>query len=287
MSNMLQLETPMLDWVTLTTWDEKRLVERLPHVLELCKLYNGEDKPGRRRGYIGETHETDNGNVFVGKGRQEGTAHFMVIASGQIAHDILPIFAVGILAGWARCKRLDIQVTIDRPKGWDQWALANRLNDIGLTIEYKTSTATTPSGGRAKLSTVYINSRRSDRYYRVYEKMTAGGNICLRLEAELKGRVAEAVAKKQAAYGARTLFPSVVAELGHIAARDTGLMVAYGDILRSGGSRTVIRRKADRRRAWLEGVCLPALDRYYHAHEITDRQFIDDWIDLITRNRGY
>lgn len=145
-------------------------------IAEFMTRWPGEFKHGRWLQYKGWKCEA----LFVGVGEQAGKRHMIISASGSLAND---------LARWMDndrtfyCTRLDVQRTIERPR---QASLAR--------IRTQTKTKNTTLIQSRDNDTLYVGSRESDCYTRLYEKIL--DDTWLRLEFELKG------ARSRAAWGA-------------------------------------------------------------------------------------
>ena len=88
-----------------------------------------------------------------------------------------PIYQAVVINRRGNVTRLDIQVTVKEPDGYDAYALYD-------TLRAGASTTTIIEGATG--STVYVGSRKSDKMLRVYQKVDGDGNKLLRAEFELK-----------------------------------------------------------------------------------------------------
>lgn len=135
---------------------------------ELMFWYPGGWKPSRWLQYKGWRKES----YFVGVGVQDGKRH-MVISSSGTESNRLAHFMDGHLSFY--CTRLDVQRTIERPK------------HVNLRrIRKGTQTENTTLIQSKENDTLYIGSRASDCFTRLYEKPL--DTMYLRLEFELKGK---------------------------------------------------------------------------------------------------
>lgn len=136
-------------------------------IAEFMTRWPGKFRHGRWLQYKGWKCDS----LFVGVGEQAGKQHMIISASGSTAND---------LARWMDndrtfyCTRLDVQRTIERPR---QASLAR--------IRTQTRTKNTTLIQSKDNDTLYIGSRESAFYTRLYEKIL--DDIWLRLEFELKG----------------------------------------------------------------------------------------------------
>lgn len=171
----LTLDKPMIDWVTITSWDVTTAVtwSRLLNVLEPT----AETKPGRIRGYEGVYR----GGGFIGQAAQAGRAHMMLRIAGATADQVSSVPAT------AHCTRLDVQITTAIPDGYSARRLADDLRKYQDDRWQKQVTLVEGSDG---LDTVYVGSRQSERYARIYVKQVEEIRY-LRLEVEHKGTAAQ------------------------------------------------------------------------------------------------
>lgn len=128
----------------------------------------GEMRPGRWLQYKGWKTES----LFIGAGEQEGKRHLIISCSGAASND-LAVF----VKDWKGlyCTRLDVQRTIKK----------NRQSSL-RRIRKATRTENTTLIQSKDNDTLYIGSRSSDCFTRLYEKPL--DEMYLRLEFELKGK---------------------------------------------------------------------------------------------------
>lgn len=117
----------------------------------------------------------DYGSCFIGSGEQEGVEHHIIRASGWKSHTLYK----SLLQSPGKPTRLDIQFTVEQ-KSWKAHALRSALRAAGVRARiYENANGVD--------HTVYIGSRSSDRFYRIYPKYDDNENLYVRLEVELKG----------------------------------------------------------------------------------------------------
>ncbi len=136
------------------------------------KEWPGKMKPGRWLQYKGWKTES----LFVGAGEQDGKRHLIISCSGMAAND-LALFVMN----WKHlyCTRLDVQRTVENPK-------YSSLRRVRKATKTKNTTLIQSRDN----DTLYIGSRTSDCFTRLYEKLL--DDMYLRLEFELKGKRAKA-----------------------------------------------------------------------------------------------
>lgn len=156
---------PKIDYLRLATWD-------FTDYTFLATVVNEHfiTKPAHWLQYHGR--RSDDGGVFHGQGVQGRRPHFIMHASGEQS-DRWAQYFLG-LDMEIYCTRLDIQVTIEEPKGHDGRTLYEK-------VHRKTKSIVQSPG----VTTVYIGARASALFIRVYEKVL--DTRFLRCEFELKG----------------------------------------------------------------------------------------------------
>lgn len=120
---------------------------------------------------VGEQDDKRQADKYSKKGEKYKAQHMIISASGSVAND---------LARWMEndsdfyCTRLDVQRTIGKPRQ------ANLRR-----IRHETKTKNTTIIQSQENDTLYIGTRSSDLFTRLYEKVL--DDVWLRLEFELKG----------------------------------------------------------------------------------------------------
>jgi hypothetical protein len=189
----IEFNRPMLDWVTLTSYDGK-LTRKGTRILDSA----GMSSPFARKiiCYDGWASDGREGGAFVGVGEQDGRFHCMLQLSGALADK----FGPGLLAGHktgegiGNVSRIDLQITIAEKIDLD--ALAAAL--VGTTRSQITIYRTLQGGQPG--DTLYIGSPKSDKRTRLYHK--AGGT---RFEAQYRRDYASDVAARIKDTGSQTV----------------------------------------------------------------------------------
>jgi hypothetical protein len=161
-----------IDYLRIASWQSNAFVNTM------AILMDGKSKEwerGKWLQYVGWRKE----GVFVGRGEQRHKVHTLINISGYLAQDMYQ-FCVG-LVGWY-CTRIDLQRTIKTPLADDE-QLALVRDDC--TTKNKTLIESEEN------DTLYLGSRTSDLFTRLYEKILE--DKYLRLEFELKGYRSRAV----------------------------------------------------------------------------------------------
>lgn len=250
---------PAIDWLTCTTFgeDDYRTLRGLAY-----SLTGGKTSEGNYLQYAGEQ---DRG-YFAGVAQQNGRPHYLVRASGALAHELAMLTHEyrGTFPR-ARATRLDVQVTVPVGTG-------PRLADIALKLE-RGELGKYPGRGRPpKLTTIrgenekdtiYIGSRESERFLRIYAKEVAGENY-LRFEVEYKGQQARKAWAGVLKEGYKVL-PRYIR--GELAALPAGLRKHLHEVERCAQDATPERLRTiheppgwQRQLAWVKNQVAPTLE---------------------------
>lgn len=177
-----------MDWLTLTTYEKDVYNEFIQLCAESVDLKKSSSQKRMQYSGIG-----GNG-YFWGKGLQEGREHYMMILSGIEAATIGNVWMGKLASVDCQSTRIDIQLTLLKE------GKCRKTSEVGNAI--RKSITNQPSRVGAPLSvklvdsdkfnddTVYIGSRSSNRYVRIYDKVSEG-NEYLRYECEVKGDLAK------------------------------------------------------------------------------------------------
>lgn len=171
----IELDKPMFDFITMTTWD----YPNYPWVLEAVKKQFGKADDGKFLQYDGQYMAGN--SVFVGAGEIDDKFHGIVRVSGYRADKAK--WLLRTTGEKYRATRVDFQITVacDRINMVNVGGIMRSLSrrKIGLIV----------SGERD--GSIYIGSRKSSKLIRIYIKFLEGGKLALRFEVEYKGKRAE------------------------------------------------------------------------------------------------
>jgi hypothetical protein len=171
-----------------------------------------------------------------------------------------------------------MQVTVPLPFAWNENDIWNRVEDgIGKT-KYVNDTE--------KTWTVYIGSRRSRLFWRIYTKHYE--KVYLRYEIELKRHHANTVFKTLVKYGGSALVPLFHERLRKLRVTDTAKEPALELVLGLGGEDKNFDLLEEERKKDLDGMCkwldnlTIAFERRMGDHEVSHimRNYIDDWYSM-------
>ena len=162
---------PQCDWLTIASYNFKAYTDLAAW---LRTTYTGKWKSGRWLQYDG----FNGPSVFYGKALQShGKEHYIMKVSGLMSGDVLAKILPQVwIENWY-ATRIDLEATIKQP---DWWLPRDTADAIGDYARKKPTLIESETG-----STVYVGSRSSGRFVRLYEKELM--NIAhLRCEIELK-----------------------------------------------------------------------------------------------------
>lgn len=177
----MKIGVPQIDWLTFTTWSDTDFRAWQ----QWQQGQNGELKTGKIRMYEGIWR----GNSFIGEGRQGNKSHGLVRVSGGESHEA---FYKLSNCGYAKCTRLDVQVTTPLPLGYSARKFADDIR-AGQGQQFKRAVRLLENDDG--LDTVYIGSGSSDRFARFYVKLVEDVYY-LRFEVEFKAEWSDLIAKE-------------------------------------------------------------------------------------------
>lgn len=270
---------PLCDYVTVTSWAhdyDKLIGEALGYTKALRGIEWFDTKIMQ---YEGVTHNTGHGSVFVGRGMQKDRYHHMVRVSGSMA-DLL-IEDILNASEDRKVTRVDYQITWPLPDWFSQWRFFNRMKKKGHTVGWRESRDRSTG---TELSTVYIGSRTSSRFSRIYVKMDNLGEPYLRFELEMKGDRASVAAREQGKGEDRVEYMAGCLYERLHKYDDELLKAVFGAFL--GNTKIAPKVKVvkgpDKTKNWLIGQVLPAFERYINEHD-SDAEVVQMFREAIGR----
>lgn len=172
-----------VDWLTLTSvkgGDAERYKAIFHSLSAIHKRWSW-------HGFLG--HTSDNGDLSWGINPVSGRA--ILVCRGGIA---TTVFALHNFTG-SNCSRFDLQATVTLPEE-DEYLLTDIYNSDKIRKVKTRNYWENFEGG----ATVYLGSRQSPRYYRIYDAGSkhrlAPVGMCFRFEIEFKTKLALAVARE-------------------------------------------------------------------------------------------
>lgn len=260
-----------LDWLTLTSFEQyaygtwKDLFPR--ESMQDAKVLQ----------YVGKSVRMLNGSAFIGTAMQGLRAHHMLRLSGGSSHmalfdDPLSRLTPGILDGWAKATRADIQLTIlwDGDAHDDMWRAFNRLQRASSgTVGW----AESQNERWGKLATLYIGSRTSQQFMRLYMKPDED-NMRVRVELELKGNKAASAIRQCVRRDGQSMLDSWL--LNHMQKNGDEIFTPFINALSGVQPERIVSDARDepKTKQWLIQSVLPAFTRYIMSHD-ADPEVLD------------
>lgn len=268
---------PAIDWLTLTTYSSKEKDKTLRLLERFTKHTQAVD--GRVMQYEGKRGE----GYFIGTGQQRGKDHHMFRFSGDLSDTVT----------WQPhrpsldCSRIDIQLTLPIP------CKMSEIFDHYVSLMRETSVNEATRGQRGRnidgvlspdgFCTMYVGSRESERFYRLYVKENGGENF-IRFEVEYKGKNAFAGRVwRDTAKVPESIVTYIKGEISTLEPSHPLIRPFYdamagvpGDVMKKE------RRREDPQKtlAWLRRQVSPAMKRLLANHDTHDAAMILmlDWL---------
>jgi len=264
--NLLPVNLPMCDYVTFTSWRK----DGFSHFEDTCWLPS-ESEPESRMNYKGKRYAT----MFLGDGVQNGHWHRCLMVSGSAADEVLPL-VLDVEEHWTNT-RLDLQVTCDWPNN-DLFGLASEL--VRVHGVEKVNFRSSASG-----QTVYLGSRSSDKFARIYNK----SHRLVRFEVQYKKNYSDGMARQMINMGddGRKEYMRAWLRWELTFANSPTLDRVFGAALAGNSTepvRMVNREESDRER-WIRKVVVPCLEKYTNSHD-ADPNLIDHIVKVLTKWDG-
>lgn len=276
-SELIVVKAPAVDWLTLTSYDRSAHAA-VWQVLAVCVTGQAEPADGKRMQYVGRQGD----GWFHGDAMQGKKRHYMTQVSGALADEFMRRWRM--VVEWrdvVQCSRLDMQITVP-----DDGAVS--IPALGVQLRESAPAAWGGRGVRPSVSfisnddgrdTLYIGSRQSDRYTRIYVK-EVGVDRWLRYEVECKGDLA-ASAYAAALSGHRTaLGKALASELGRLPAAARATLFRFTVALSFLPERLLVpgaKSDAERTFRWLNEVVLPSLAKVKGG---IDSDRMQEWLKM-------
>ena len=260
--NNIRLNSVLCDWLTLTSYDPTVYVywQSKRHQIER-EARKAKSREKKIMQYEGETTATDDGNFFTGKGMQNGRIHYLIQVSGQLADGFILLASRQVRDGVITCTRVDLQMTVFTNPAHDQFALHYRLNSGNLQTGWQES----HDSLLGRMATVYVGSRHSQRFVRIYDKKSANNDRLLRFEVEFKKPLSMFI-MRECAKGYEEMRAVFKAECIRLA--DSQLYDMYMQYLEGEFKHISVKRQSsdERTEHWLLTAVLPSFVRIINSH---------------------
>lgn len=250
------------DYITITSWN-RDVFEKLKDWLTLVDDPEKCD-PASVMWYSGTRCNWTNGSAFYGEGTNQDRQHFLIQISGMAADGAAFALAHKSTDYW-KVSRIDFQITIPLPEWYKSRAFVDSLrNDVW---PWRSRTVTLVDGNGD--DTVYIGSRQSERFIRVYVKDAD----YLRFEVEFKGKLAEKAFERYS--GAPTIAAAgiIAGELvklpKHPVQREFREVISLANTIDIQNAKPVTTPSKTFK--WFTKQVLPALKKLVNDHDVGDR----------------
>lgn len=264
----MMLNAPLFDWLTLTTFEAKN------NDAARMLFWDDDNSDAKRLQYKGVSY----GSIFQGAAIQRGKDHYMLQASGETADGVAGAMHQNFGPYDWNVTRCDLQVTIPVPPAYDSRQLYDNL--VAWPGPGKPRQISIIQSGDGN-DTVYVGSRTSDRFTRIYVKPLDGGLRALRFEVEYKGAHAHRVfndcrnpyLKGQIlAHEVLSLPDAEIPPLRHFLTA-TGFFAHTPDVERVTGQNATLE--------WLMEQVGPTLERLCNDHEVGHlaRDLLSSWYE--------
>lgn len=246
------LNTPHLDWLTLTSFD--RRLEAYGLELMRTMPQTSKQKFVLRRGYSG----VEGNAVSVASGTQKGHMHYLVTVSGEhcfrLDLDYLPPNEV------ISCTRLDACISIIEPLNFTMRGLYHILSQPQSYNWRGSGPAPAVSWFESATgSTIYIGSTKSEKRARLYQKDTQEGPV-LRLEVQMRGHQADDAYRQIAEKGEAVIGGIIGGLLARWPNEANDWSIRFNSVLDGTGEYTTEAAVSDAksRIEWLRRCVMPA-----------------------------
>lgn len=270
----MMLNLAMFDWITITTWTG-----------ELCGdthfqySKGAQDLNEKRLQYKG----VNMGGIFLGEAMQRGRPHYMIQVSGEQANEFSRL-----VSQWSPydydVTRCDLQVTIPLPPHFSARDLYHDIETwAGPGIKRRPTIVQSGDG----LDTVYIGSRTSDRFTRIYVKEIDGGLRALRFEVEYKAEHARRVLL-DCLHSEKKKEQILAYEVNSLPALKFGLKSRFLRVLGDTPHKPEIKRVTDQNNTldWLRETVTPSIERLSNDHDLwySLHELVSQWTETVNRN---
>lgn len=261
--NPLVLNVPMCDYWRGTTWSWDTYVKMVTEVVHA--MHGDLGKPGKFMQYEGNRYA----HAFHGQGTQNGRPHYLVQLSGY--------FADTLYADMVKLKpvttRVDYQITIDKPGGFVSRETVDMMRNLPWPGRRRKVTLIDGGGD----DTIYIGSRTSDRFIRIYVKHEK----YLRFEVEFKSERARRAVYVASGEGMGGILKSELEKLP-----DVPIVHEFKKYLQ--GIPADVRVAVEspdmaRKLAWLRGL-LPTIRKMTNDHD--HGEMVRGWLEDVLTTAG-
>jgi hypothetical protein len=262
----MSVQRAYIDYLRLASWDDSQAL-----------LVTGELRrsiPKWRNGFWLQYKGWYGDTSFYGVGEQNMKRHYVFRTAGNSSS---VLFGLADRFSELYCTRIDVQVTIKTPHGYNPFSVYGIQKDL---TPGKVTIIESPTG-----STIYIGSRTSDKFLRLYEKHYEDGEY-LRLEFEFKGKLAKAIYETMRATnaGPTSVFQNYLPKFGL-----ADYIMAWFD---TGSDAELLRLEMEhsedihKKMSWLASLSNTVV-KMGNDHETGDfvLGLLNDWVEKIVINK--
>lgn len=264
--------TPACDYLRLTTFNRSSM-ESLVTLLTSCDV---QPSDLTLRGYAGYMQTFPDGSVFWGQGEQKGMHHWIVQVSGAKSNKAMSQVIESGIEDYS-CTRLDLQITLPVPDWFKSRSFLDTLRTGTWVGRARKCTSVDNYGN----DTVYIGSKTSDRFIRVYVKEVEW----LRFEVQYAKERADGCLKMMARHwhrGGRWVVGGILNnEVSQLP--EHPVVAMYDKSLDPYQPVTVtLQKPTSRRMKWFVKQCCPAIMTLLNDHDngYRTREILQDMLDI-------
>jgi len=249
----MNIDYPQIDWITFTSWKSEDFL----NWRDWQKNQPGEVKDGKIQMYSGLWV----GSAFIGQGLQNNKNHYIARVSGEFSNEVYKdLWSSGVKA-----TRIDVQITRKIPENYSARKFVDSLRSGNWGNCERDLQLIENSDG---LDTVYLGSRKSERFARMYVKRSLEGDF-LRFEIEYKGDWANAISS--AYCKDQNVLSNVLFDFINTLPKDEeGVLQGYLDLISDIRSGITIPRRVvsdEDTYTWLIEQVGPVIWRYLNDHD--------------------
>lgn len=260
-NNYIALDTPCVDYLTLTTFDKNAAYQ----ILSFCEKHIDKSQlaSAKRQQYTG--FSTD--GFFFGSGIQKSLDHYRIEFSGLVSHlFLLSARRSNLPLDAFRCTRIDVQLTIETLPSTRLSEIAPLLEDISLWGNRASRPSLSAFRADDGRDTLYIGKRGGNRMQRLYIKPVAAVDY-FRWETEFREELSRNLWQLIITEGLSSLASVLSGEVDVVPVVDPSFR-AVASALAVPPVRLRLKRNTtdnDRKMAWLEHTVLPCLRSLQHS----------------------
>lgn len=264
----------MCDYVRLTSFDDSTGHAFRLYFEQLVERENWKTRDAHWMQYFGKLAE----HGFCGGAIQDNRFNHLIHVSGEFANTIYSDFSQ-YGSGLLECTRFDVQVTLPMPEGFSLPSICESLRSVEPSLwpgKQNRGRKVGPLIDNQGEDTLYIGSRESDSFVRIYVKWDDERNYYVRFEVEFKGKRSRAVFSDLRSV---SLFSILSGEFFRLPSIDCDYWRLLNEFFSAPHSVVVPRAVVleDATYKWFMQSVRPALRRLLASHEYGNRTQLALW----------